>query len=212
MSVFLALDSATAASSIALCDESGQIFSRFYDGKERHSAMLLPLLDEVLAEGSYKVSDLSGIVLSAGPGAFTGLRIGASVVAGLAAAYDLPVARVSSLCLLAAQFQGEGEVCVLLDARMGQYYMGRYLRREGRFFALAEDGIFDDEAVRSFLDSSEAFVLFSGENRLGIDVARNGVQQGFPEARHAFLLQDFWQWQSAFSPIELFYLRNQVTG
>lgn len=97
---------------------------------QRHSELLLPMVDEVLAEGGLKLRELDGIAFGAGPGGFTGLRIACGVAQGLAFGAELPVVGVCTLQALAEQ-AGAERVIAALDARMGQLYHAAY-EREGR--------------------------------------------------------------------------------
>lgn len=81
------------------------------------------MVEEVLAEGGYSLGQMDALAFGRGPGSFTGLRIGAGVVQGLAFGADLPVVPVSTLAAL-AQGQDATRVLAALDARMGQVYWG----------------------------------------------------------------------------------------
>ena len=83
------------------------------------------MVAEVLAETAWSLTQLDAVAFGRGPGSFTGLRIGAGVVQGLAFGADLPVVPVSTLAVL-AQSQGESHLAAALDARMGQIYWGLF--------------------------------------------------------------------------------------
>ena len=94
-----------------------------------HAKLVLPMVDELLLEAGVTLSQLDGIAFCQGPGAFTGLRIGAGVVQGLAFSADLPVLGVSTLATMAQRAYREYEathVYAAIDARMGQIYWGSY--------------------------------------------------------------------------------------
>lgn len=122
----LALDTATAACSVAAWDD-GEVVERFELVEHGHSERLLPLIDEVLAEVGWELSQCDALAFGRGPGSFTALRIGAGVTQGLAFAADLPVVPVSSLAAL-AQGQNAPRVLAAFDARMSQIYWGAYVR------------------------------------------------------------------------------------
>ena len=123
----LALDSATDACSVALCDRN-DLVSRFELAARSHTQRLLPLVDEVLVEAGLGLSDLDAIAFGRGPGSFTGLRICLGMVQGLAFARDLPVIPVSTLDAMAWGYyrthpQTLGQTAlVTLDARMHEVY------------------------------------------------------------------------------------------
>jgi tRNA threonylcarbamoyladenosine biosynthesis protein TsaB len=121
----LALDASTEACSVALWTD-GEVRERFETGSQ-HSERILPLVQEILAEGGQALTQLDAIAFGRGPGSFTGLRICAGVVQGLAFGADLPVVPVSSLAAL-AQGVDASRVLATFDARMQQVYWGAYVR------------------------------------------------------------------------------------
>jgi tRNA threonylcarbamoyladenosine biosynthesis protein TsaB len=121
----LALDASTEACSVALWTD-GEVLERFETGSQ-HSERILPMVQEILAEGGQALTQLDAIAFGRGPGSFTGLRICAGVVQGLAFGADLPVVPVSSLAAL-AQGVDAARVLAAFDARMHQVYWGAYVR------------------------------------------------------------------------------------
>ena len=92
-----------------------------------HSALLLPMIDELLRESDLSLRQLDGIAYGVGPGSFTGLRIACAVTQGLAFGADLPVAGISTLASLAQQTDA-ARVLTVLDARMAEVYWAAYER------------------------------------------------------------------------------------
>ncbi|MBW8371919.1 MAG: tRNA (adenosine(37)-N6)-threonylcarbamoyltransferase complex dimerization subunit type 1 TsaB [Thiobacillus sp.] len=125
---FLVLDTSTEWCSAALWLD-GSIQARRVLAEQRHSSLLLPMVDELLREAGLTLRQLDGIAYGAGPGSFTGLRIACAVTQGLALGADLPVVGVSTLESIAEQ-TGAGQVLTVLDARMAEVYWAAY-RREG---------------------------------------------------------------------------------
>ena len=123
----LALETSTDLGSCALWRD-GETTGRVCPPGQPHSETLLPLVRELLAGAGVTVGQLDAIAFGAGPGAFTGLRIACGVAQGLAVAAGVPVVPVSSLETLAAM-SGADYVLAMLDARMGEVYSGRYVRR-----------------------------------------------------------------------------------
>lgn len=120
----LAIDTSTEACSTALyC--GGEIISRHQLAPRKHGELVLPMLDELLAEAGISTQQLDAVAFGRGPGSFTGLRIAAGVTQGLAFAADLPVVPISTLTALAQGIWREtGAVKVLpsLDARLQEVY------------------------------------------------------------------------------------------
>lgn len=129
----LALDTSTEACSVAVWVD-GALNERFK--LERHSEHILPMVQGVLAEAGLTLTQLDAIAFGRGPGSFTGLRIAAGVVQGLAFGANLPVVAVSSLAVL-AQGAGVPKVLAALDARMHQVYWGAYARNAEGLMELA---------------------------------------------------------------------------
>jgi tRNA threonylcarbamoyladenosine biosynthesis protein TsaB len=94
---------------------------------QRHSELILPMIDELLHDAGAALAGFDAIAFGAGPGSFTGLRIACGVAQGLAFAAGVPVAGVSTL-LAVAQGSGADRVVVCLDARMGEIYFGAFQR------------------------------------------------------------------------------------
>lgn len=140
----LAIDTVTPTCSAALLVD-GTCRVRVETAANRHSALVLPMVDALLAEAGLALADLDALAFDRGPGSFTGLRIGAGVIQGLAFATSLPVIGVSSLEALAAG-SGYRRVLAAVDARMGQVYWAE--------LALGEDGeVIGDGAPAEHLGS-----------------------------------------------------------
>jgi tRNA threonylcarbamoyladenosine biosynthesis protein TsaB len=124
----LAIDTSEDACSAALLIGDG-VTERFELAPRRHSELILPMMEGLLGEGALSLRELDALAFACGPGAFTGVRIAASVIQGAAFGADLPVVPVSSLRALAQGAQREfaaGRVLSALDARMGEVYWGGF--------------------------------------------------------------------------------------
>ncbi|MDG4549900.1 MAG: tRNA (adenosine(37)-N6)-threonylcarbamoyltransferase complex dimerization subunit type 1 TsaB [Candidatus Contendobacter sp.] len=122
----LALDTATEACSAAVWVD-GVVLERYEWAPRRHTALILPMIEAVLAEAELAVTQLDAIAFGRGPGAFTGVRIAVGIVQGIAFAADRPVVPVSTLAALAlgvARDSGRARIAAALDARMGEVYWG----------------------------------------------------------------------------------------
>jgi len=126
----LAIDTSTEACSAAL-SINGEISERYEIAPRKHAELILPMIDELLIDAGCTLAQMDAIAFGRGPGAFTGVRIGAGVVQGLAFSIDRPVVPVSSLAAMAYGAMTEFSVDNVLagiDARMGEVYWGAYQR------------------------------------------------------------------------------------
>jgi len=136
----LALESSAGAASAALCEDETLLAQVFLHSGLTHSQTLLPMVEQMLASYGCRVSELDLIAVAAGPGSFTGLRIGVSTAKGLAWAAGLPCAGCSTLASMAWNLSGwEGEICAAMDARRQQVYNARFRVREQRLERLTPD-------------------------------------------------------------------------
>jgi tRNA threonylcarbamoyladenosine biosynthesis protein TsaB len=129
--ILLAIDTATEACSAALW-VNGQLYHRCSVQPRLHAELILPFIDELLQQASIKKSQIQGLIIGQGPGAFTGVRIGVGVAQGLALALNIPVVAVSNLQTLAFLAYGQlntdqnKKVLVATDARMQEVYWAKY--------------------------------------------------------------------------------------
>ena len=120
----LAIETSSEYLSVALAMDN-QIVYQDCHAVQRHSELLLPMIEEVLVANNVKRDQLSAIGFGAGPGSFTGLRIACGVAQGLAFGLDIPVIPISTLEVV-AEATGQQNVAVALDARMGEIYFAAY--------------------------------------------------------------------------------------
>lgn len=123
----LAIDSSGMTASVAITEDDKLTAEYTVDYKKTHSQTLLPMLDEVKKMTELDLSSLDAIAVAAGPGSFTGLRIGSATAKGLAEALNKPIIEVPTLDAMAYNVFGcEDVICPMLDARRGQVYTGFY--------------------------------------------------------------------------------------
>jgi tRNA threonylcarbamoyladenosine biosynthesis protein TsaB len=174
----LAIDTSTEACSVAVYVD-GAILQRHELAPRRHTQLVLPWADALLAEAGLRKSQLDAIAVGRGPGAFTGVRLAIAIVQGLALALDRPVLPVSTLAVLAMQGQGARRLAAI-DARMGEVYLGPYdLDDDGLVTARGDELIAPPGAAP--LPASPVFGIGTGYTaEAGALVARlGGALQGF---------------------------------
>ena len=119
----LALESSAVACSVCLTEDEELIAEAYENSGLTHSVTLLPMAEEMLKNCGVKLEDVDVVAVAAGPGSFTGLRIGVSAAKGLAWTLDKPCAKVSTLEAMAWNLVGfEGNLCPVMDARRSQVY------------------------------------------------------------------------------------------
>lgn len=130
--LILAVDSATQVAGVALAEHDRVVCEEFVNFRRNHSEILLPLIDRVMKDIQCDWPQIAALAVTAGPGSFTGLRIGMATVKGLSLATGLPVAPISTLDVLAHNVAGSTAlVATLLDARRDEVYFTCY-DAEGR--------------------------------------------------------------------------------
>lgn len=123
----LAIETATDRASVALGTSEADAVEREIAGARRHAAELLPAVASLLQEAGLGLGDVSGVVVSDGPGSFTGLRVGAAVVKALARTRGLPVWTAPSLLVRAAGIARPGDtVLAVANALRGEVYAAAY--------------------------------------------------------------------------------------
>lgn len=130
----IAIETSTEYCSVALWQD-GVITEKSELVGQKHSEVLMTMLDNVLQEAGVKLKQLDGIAFGEGPGSFTGVRIACGVTQGLALGANLPV---MGICTLQAVAQGSGrsKVIAALDARMAEVYFAVYEKRADEWHAL----------------------------------------------------------------------------
>jgi tRNA threonylcarbamoyladenosine biosynthesis protein TsaB len=192
--VILAVETATLATSVALLRGEELVAEWTQVDARPHSERLLPAIDALLRGAGAAIGDVDAFAVSAGPGSFTGLRIGIATVKGLAFGSERPVAAVSTLAALAqAGADGSAPVAALLDARRGEVYAALFAADGGR---LAPDAVVTPEALAPRLLPGTRVVVGEGAGpaaealaaRLGEKVRVLPAPTGLARAQHVGLL------------------------
>lgn len=127
--MLLSIDSSGLTASVAIIDRYNDTVVAEYSVnlKKTHSQTLLPMIDEMFDMTGLDRTVLEAVAVAAGPGSFTGLRIGAASAKGIADALGIPIVPVPTVDGLAYNFYGHGDlVCPIMDARRSQTYTGIY--------------------------------------------------------------------------------------
>lgn len=167
MHKILLIETSTALCSVALAIDGKIVGSRESDAPKAHASMTAVFIKELLNAHGLFVKDCDAVCVSAGPGSYTGLRVGASTAKGLCFASDIPLLACGTLDLLAAQAKDSKsipEACKyiipMVDARRMEVYSARF-SPEGESLSEVEAVIVDENSFAAEL--SEGPVLFIGD-------------------------------------------------
>lgn len=156
----LAIDSTAKAASAAFVYDETVIAEYTRNTGHTHSETLMPMIEDVLRASSVRIEDVDLVAVSAGPGSFTGVRIGISLVKGLCFGRNIPIAAVSSMDALAMNLQGfEGVVCPVMDARRNQVYTAIY--RNG--VRMTQDMLIPCSELADMLKEHDCPIYFTGD-------------------------------------------------
>jgi tRNA threonylcarbamoyladenosine biosynthesis protein TsaB len=147
--MILALDASTEVCAVALGDGT-RWSERSEHAGQRHSELLLPMIESLLDQARLDLAALDGIAFGAGPGSFTGLRIACGVAQGLALGADLPVVGVATLEAMAETARrrnGWSRVVAALDARMREVYVAAYEHDGTRWRAAVDPTVVRPDAA-----------------------------------------------------------------
>lgn len=163
--ITLAIDSAAKSAGAALLRDEKVLLEIGWNLGRHHGETLLPMIDDLFRKAGLKPEETELIALTTGPGSFTGLRIGASVAKGLAFAWGIPVAGVSTLSALAMNGgPGKRPVCSMLDARKEEVYAGLFRVDDGgRVHEIAGERV---TPLEPLLEELEGEVVFIGDGAL----------------------------------------------
>ena len=168
----LAFDSTAKAASVAL-SENGRLLGLYtIDNGLTQSELLLPMAEDLLKSLKLDFSDVDLYCASVGPGSFTGVRIGVSLVKGLAFGKDTPCVEVSTLEALAENLAGlRGYIVPCMDARRGQVYTAIFSSDGMGLTRVMEDTAISIDELAERLGKLDGPIYLSGD---GYEVARSG--------------------------------------
>lgn len=160
----LALDSSGLVATVAVIEDDNLLGEYTVNYKKTHSQTLLPMLDEVSGMIELDLSTVDIIAVAAGPGSFTGLRIGSATAKGLALALDKKIVPVPTVDALAYNLWGSADViCPLMDARRQQTYTGLYEFVDGQMHTILPQCAVGIDEIVTKINETERKVIFLGD-------------------------------------------------
>lgn len=160
----LGIDSSGMTATVALIEDDKLIAEFTVNNKRTHSETLMPMIDKVLTASETDIRDVELLAIAAGPGSFTGLRIGAATVKGLGMSLNVPVAAIPTCEGLAMNLSGTDRlVCPLMDARRNQVYTGLYRVSGDMPEAVIEQTACDISEIVDKVNEAGEKVIFLGD-------------------------------------------------
>ena len=188
----LALESSAVAASVAVSEDGALIAQSYQRSGLTHSRTLMPMCRDLLENCGLTLGEMDVVAVAAGPGSFTGLRIGVATAKGLAWPGDKPCAGVSTLEAMAWPLAHlEGDLCAVMDARRNQVYNARCQGEGGRLLRLCPDRAISIDELAAELLSREKTQILVGD---GAELCYNELtKRGLPVR----LAPPHLRWQSA---------------
>ena len=160
----LGLDSSGIVASVAVVEDDILVAEYTVNYKKTHSQTLLPMLDEIAKMTELDLNTIDAIAVAAGPGSFTGLRIGSATAKGLGLALKKPLIAVPTVEGLAYNlYDTDGLICPIMDARRRQVYTGIYRFEEHRLVTVEDQMAVPMEEMIRKLNEYQQPVTFLGD-------------------------------------------------
>ncbi len=184
----LAIESSALAASVCVECDGKLVAEAFQNNGLTHSKTVMPMLENLLKTCGEELEDIDKIAVAAGPGSFTGLRIGVSVAKGLSWASGIPVCGVSTLEAMARQASFfEGVICPVMDARAGQVYNAMFKCKDGEITRICEDRAIAMNALLEDLKREERVLLLGdGAEMCYCECEKFGIAAVLPESAQRF--------------------------
>jgi tRNA threonylcarbamoyladenosine biosynthesis protein TsaB len=220
MALLLAIETTTKNCSIALFENSNLLHLKEQNSAEySHAEKLTLFIEEVIQKANITLKEINAIVLSKGPGSYTGLRIGTSTAKGLCYSLDIPLVSISTLKTMAFGMSKKEDYklyCPMIDARRMEVFASIYDQSNNQVREIKAD-IVDQHTYAEFLQDK---VLFFGDGALKCKVIINNpnahfIDGVFPSAKdmgvlafESFSNKDF----EDVAYFEPYYLKDFVAG
>lgn len=171
----LGIDSSGLVASVAVVEEETLLAEYTVNYKKTHSQTLLPMLDEIAKMTELELSTIDAIAVAAGPGSFTGLRIGSATAKGLGLALNKPLISVPTVAALAYNLWGsDALICPLMDARRNQVYTGIYRFESNKMVTVQAQTAIAVTELAEKINTLGKKVIFLGD---GVPVYRTVLEQ-----------------------------------
>lgn len=162
----LALETSAGPASCAVTREGQVLASAYIHTPLTHSQTLLPMVEDMLKNAALSLAEMDVLAVAAGPGSFTGVRIGVAALKGLAFARNIPCAAVSTLAAMAHNAEGggfDGVICAAMDARCRQVYTACFETSADGLRRLTPDEAVSTDELRNRLISYKKPIFLLGD-------------------------------------------------
>lgn len=175
MALLLSLETSTQSCSAALHEDGVLVASKVIVTPRSAASQLAVMIDEVFHDANRKPQELKGVIVAAGPGSYTGLRIGVATAKGLCYALNIPIVSVTTLELMAYQFletdavrkyiQNDNVIlCPMLDARRMEVYCA-LLDHKLNYIEPVQAKVIDEESFNDIIESTPIFFFGDGADK-----------------------------------------------
>ncbi len=189
----LSIDSSAKTASVAVTDGATLLSECFVNAGLTHSRTLMPMVDNALSQADLKIENIDGLCVNAGPGSFTGIRIGVAAVKGLSLASDKPCSGVSTLEAIAYNFIDENAViCAAMDARCNQVYAALFSIENGVVTRFCDDYAVQISELAEEIKKIGKTVIFAGD---GAEICYNFMKDSVDNIK---LSAEFRRYQRAY--------------
>lgn len=203
----LSVDSSAKTASVAVTDGTTLLSECFVNAGLTHSRTLMPMVDNALSQADLKIENIDAICVNAGPGSFTGIRIGVAAVKGLALATDKPCSGVSTLESIAYNFIDEDAIiCAAMDARCNQVYAALFNVENGIVSRICDDYAVPISELADEIAKLGKTVILAGD---GAELCYNAMKDSVSNIK---LSAEFRRYQRAYGAALAALANNEFTN
>ncbi len=179
--LILALDTSTSAGSVAILEDFDILGEIFLQLKTTHSERVLTTIDILLKYLDIDISQIDLFVASVGPGSFTGIRIGVSIIKGFVSVSNKPAVGISSLDALAMEFKGKSNFISFIEGRRDEVFLAEYRRNSNIIERVGDYKVFEKSEIKNSKECIGSFKneFFSSFAKKGTLFAHNFGILGF---------------------------------
>lgn len=177
----LAVDTSATSASVAVAEENKIIGFFSINTTLTHSQTLIPMIEDVLKKTNIGFDEIEAVAVNAGPGSFTGVRIGVAAVKGIAFNHNLPCISISTLESMAYNFIGNDcIVCAVMDARCSQVYNALFRINKNGITRITDDRALSLHDLKLELEKIQEKIILVGDGaQICSDFLNNELENVF---------------------------------